>query len=813
MIKKMMITLGGVRVLAHFVVDVLSQKLNLVLPLKYRLSTSKFLTNRHSNFIESRPISYSLADTPDYSWPTVTNQNFFARHLAPSEEYNHKLDQSSKTSLDNVVSIFTRPKIELEGNVVTQFREGRSNLFFAFFAQWFTDGFFRSSLLDPRQTGANHDVDLCQIYGLDESTARALRSGKSGYLAYQGKLGEELPPHLFTEKSGQYELDPAFKNVGYLRKFSSEQQAQSGQTIAENELELAILKITKVTTKAEFEAAYCKLKPQLLVAGLERGNATVGNLLLNTLFLRCHNRLCEGLAKLDEFKVEGQPDDEKIFQAARAINLVLLIKYTIEDYINHLSGTKLFVFDPSYAQNQRWYRRPWLAAEFNLIYRWHGLVADDFRISENDTIDFRDEPSTQLKKYGLETLVAAACKQAAGNIQAGHTPPFLIDADKRMLELGRQWQLASYNEYRKAFGFKPLTSIDKLTKSPRLRAKLKAIYGHIDNIEFVTGIYAEKTVLSQLSGGLLTRMVAYDAFTQLYTNPLVSSKNYAKLMENPVAKEWIDGTKSLDELVFKIHGKPATGAIDFVNDRYKGRVKSGPLPTKPKRGTQPKYKSLSIKEDQLAYAQTLCPHLRIGLTTENLTADEKGWVENEELEDFLHIVGLKKNSLLAWVLKWGGRTKSPQTKTKQIKLTGFKGTGLDHGSSTGVLNCDLGTDSARLKVFKEMAEIHENEERLYTENFRLVAKEIHKNPANFRASSGGRYLQLLEFKIILRVYGSYDVKRKEYYLANDDCIRIWQEGKAPKNWVYPKQSDIGIGWTVKELFSAYKQYRRNEKQI
>jgi len=808
-----MMTLGGVRVLVHFVVDFLSQKINLSLPLWYRLSTSKFLTNRHSNFIESRPISYSLADTPDYSWPTVTNQDFFARHLAPSQKYNAKLEQDVETNLDNVISIFKRPQIELQNDVVTQFREGRSNLFFAFFAQWFTDGFFRSSLLDPRQTGANHDVDLCQIYGLDESTARALRSGKNGYLAYQGELGEELPPHLFIEKNGKYELDPAFKDIGYLRKFSEEQQAQSGQTIAQNELELAILKITKVTTEEEFDAVYAQQKPQLLAAGLERGNATVGNLLLNTLFLRCHNRICEDLAKLNEFKIGGQPDDEKIFQAARAINLVLLIKYTIEDYINHLSGTKIFVFDPSYAQNQRWYRRPWLAAEFNLIYRWHGLVPDDFRISENDTIDFREEPSNQLKKYGLETLLQASCKQAAGNIQAGHTPPFLIDADKRMLELGRQWQLASYNEYRKAFGFKPLTSIDKLTKSPRLRAKLKAIYGHIDNVEFVVGIYAEKTVLSQLSGGLLTRMVAYDAFTQLYTNPLVSRKNYTKLMKNPVAKRWVDTTKSLDGLVSKIHGQTANDAIDFVNDRYKGRLNSVPLPIPAKRGAQPTYKPLNNKEDKLAYAQTLCPHLRIGITTENLAPDEKGWVENEELENFLHTVGLKKNSLLSGVLRWGGRTKSPQTKTKQIKLTGFKGTGLDHGSSTGILNCDSGTDAARLKVFKDMADSQENEERLYTENFRLVAKEIHKNPANFPANAGGRYLQLLEFKIILRVYGSYDASRKEYYLSYDDCIRIWQDGKAPKNWVYPKRADIGMGWTIKELCSAYKQYRRNEKQI
>ena len=114
--------------------------------------------------------------------------------------------------------------------------------------------------------------------------------------------------------------------------------------------------------------------------GGDRVNSAAGFLAMNVLFLREHNRVCDVLKR-----EAGLTDDERLFQTARNVLIVLLMKIVIEEYINHIAPYHFkFRVNPAAFEGQRWYRQNWMAIEFNLLYRWHGLVPDSYRINDKD---------------------------------------------------------------------------------------------------------------------------------------------------------------------------------------------------------------------------------------------------------------------------------------------------------------------------------------------------------------------------------------------------------------------------------------------
>src|SRR5271166_2161026 len=110
--------------------------------------------------------------------------------------------------------------------------------------------------------------------------------------------------------------------------------------------------------------------------GGDRLNAQIGFAAMNTLFLREHNRIC-GLLR----KVYQQWDDERLFQTARNINIGVLAKVVIEEYINHISPLLFRLrLEPGRFERQNWYRTNWMTIEFSLLDRWHSLVPDSYRM-------------------------------------------------------------------------------------------------------------------------------------------------------------------------------------------------------------------------------------------------------------------------------------------------------------------------------------------------------------------------------------------------------------------------------------------------
>ena len=516
---------------------------------------ARLINRLATNFLAStttpRPNAYSLwrdhlampeADkTPiparaaaDYlTWEGVTNKRYFDLHLQPAPQgYIDSLpdnEASEQYPFGEVTHLFQR-----HGEMETD----RSSVFFMFFAQWFTDGFFRSDSLDPNKTTSNHNIDLCQIYGADEISCNALRSGVDGKLRSRIVNGEELPDTLGElDAEGKWQVKECYKELPYIKNFA----------IFE-----AIYGSTSRNPLSEEQ------KAKLFATGLERSNAILGHNVIGTLFLREHNSICDMLKQ--NF---SDWDDARLFHTARIINTVILMKLVIEDYVNHIAGLDVLRCDPAFVEKQKWYRAPWIAAEFNLLYRWHGLIPDHFEY-QGGAQAFRQNHGF-IEHEGLANILEAASQQIAGTISLGGVPNFMLPAERQMIEKGRAWGFNTYNKYREHFELKRLTSFEELTDDKALAKKLEKLYVNIDRLELTVGLFAEKSTGKTLTGELQTTMVAYDAITQIYTNPLLAKHNFTEQHFTRAGMERIEQTNSFQDLVDRHVNRLIKVSVAFPN--------------------------------------------------------------------------------------------------------------------------------------------------------------------------------------------------------------------------------------------------------
>lgn len=749
-------------------------------------SINRLGTNHQSNITHPRPNPYSLkSDGTILSWENLNDKSFFARHAPP---VNQPL---SAPDINAVVDLFCRDKKD--------FQPGRANIFFMMFAQWFTDGFFRSNHYDSRKTDSNHQIDLCQIYGINEDVTKLLRSHERGKLLAEEVNGEELPPLLYEKtKSGEYQVKKCFRKLPYVeQKYRSEENGEPTNLDHLSRLEGILLGPVRIQRKDKsLTELPDDVKSRIRVTGIDRGTSTVGHKLINTLFFREHNRICEELIAEGEFDAS---DDENLFQTARAVNTLILLRLTVEHYINNMGGLDTFQLDLdrpkskkeklnwvdrtfgsrlSWFERKYWYREPWIAAEFNLLYRWHGLVPGfDFDVSGTD-LPFTEQAGL-YEGLEFEDILKAASELPAGKIQMGNTPSFLKAVELETIKKGRDWKLPTYNQYRVMFGFKPFTSFEELSTNKELTNELKSLYGDIDNLEFTAGIFAEEPNGKFLAGSLLTSMVAYDAFTQIYTNPLLANRNYHHVLSEK-AKQIVENTNTLEE---------------FVNRNTRLQVKSLTFEAKPV------LYEVGHRLKPEHFNKILCPNLRIGVRLGLLNPDENGWVTEHELTHFLNRIGVSDLSWLSAVLVSGGVAASKEKASTDnyrngyVNIVNFENTFLDHGSSTCILNNEDGFDKDRLDVILQFS----SSGRFYMEQFKKIAEFCHEQPVKKKAQAKGEKLQLLEFEIILKIYGRKD-KNNRLYLREDDLVDIWQNSTPPQDWDFAAVNKTPtFPWSVKTI--------------
>lgn len=480
---------------------------------------SDFYINMQSYSTNPRPRPFSLASSYT-TWQSLTDRTYTGRHLPEA------VGEQNLPDIKEVVKLWQRRDNKEIPSI-------HSSLLFSFFAQWFTDSFLRTNLLDRRRNTSNHEIDLCQIYGLSEEITYRLRSKKDGKLKYQIIDGEIFPPYLF--------------NV--------EETTKDNWVFANEEFEQLHPRYTLDFIFNNVPEARLK---RMFAVGLEHGNSAIGYTILNTIMLREHNRICD-LLKVAYPKW----NDERLFQTTRNIMIVLLIKVVLRDYIGHFSRLE-FTLDPTpgMAEKQRWYRTNWIALEFNLLYRWHSMVPEEFVVGdETFSLDEFRSNTPLVTEYGIGPLITAATKQRAGRIGLYNTPNFFFDPtlpigeDKRSImertvDIGRQAKLLPFNDYREAFKMPRLNSFEELTDNQELQHELKKLYNDkIDDLEWHVGIFAEDHDEGFILGRLMTRMVGYDAFTHALTNPLMSVYVHNQQTFSQEGLSVIENTNTIEDII------------------------------------------------------------------------------------------------------------------------------------------------------------------------------------------------------------------------------------------------------------------------
>ncbi len=476
-----------------------------------REAISAALINRYTSATAPRPRPFSMAG--DYtSWRSLTDRTFTGRHLPAAPEGALTLPPEAQVN-----ELFRRERFAPATD---------TSVLFMFFAQWFTDSFLRTDRSNPAKNTSNHAIDLCQIYGLDEQRTRMLRADTGGLLRSQFIDGAEYPEFLFDQDRPDLTTQPHFEGLHDAAAFAE---------------------ILEFCPPANRRSTFA--------VGLEHGNSTIGHAMFNVIFLREHNRIARIIAA-----AHPEWDNDRVFETTRNVLIVLLLKVVVEDYIMHIGPFEFpLTIPPFIAEQASWNRTNWMSIEFNLLYRWHSLVPD--AIGELGPLDFLSN-NPMIVQRGVGDLLALCSRTRAGRIGLGNTPAFLVDrtrpevpsvTEKTTTHM-RQAHLPAYNDYRKAFGLEEFRSFDELTADPQLRARLSELYGTVDNLEWYVGIFAEDYPRDYMMGELMTVMVAYDAFTQALTNPLLARNVYTPQTFSDEGWQIIEQTSSLRQIVARNTG-------------------------------------------------------------------------------------------------------------------------------------------------------------------------------------------------------------------------------------------------------------------
>ncbi|MEP7335888.1 MAG: peroxidase family protein [Actinomycetota bacterium] len=264
------------------------------------------------------------------------------------------------------------------------------------------------------------------------------------------------------------------------------------------------------------------------------GNHWIGLEMLNTLFTLEHNAICDRLKA--EYPTWG---DEQLYQRARLVNSALQAKIHTVDWtpailphpttahamqtqwwglqseslakkFGRLTKSELLSGIPGSATNH--HGVPYaLTEEFVAVYRLHPLLPDEFtfRTTRDDSVVAEHEfpelnalhARTRLGEVGLANALYSLGVAHPGAVTLHNFPKFLQNLDRpdgtkmdlaavdilRMRERG----VPRYNDFRELFHRNRISSFEELTPDRDWQEQLRGLYGDVDEVDLMVGLYAE----------------------------------------------------------------------------------------------------------------------------------------------------------------------------------------------------------------------------------------------------------------------------------------------------------------------------------
>ncbi|MDF2748941.1 MAG: putative peroxidase [Gaiellaceae bacterium] len=334
------------------------------------------------------------------------------------------------------------------------------------------------------------------------------------------------------------------------------------------------------------------------------GNFWLGLALLHTLFSREHNAIADRLAA-------EHPDwtDERLFDKARLINAALMAK------IHTVEWTPAIIAHPTtkYAMRANWWgvlgkrlgKRsrnevlggipgsptdhhdvPYsLTEEFVAVYRMHPLLPDDFTFRSIATDEVLQERTfrelgaldvrTRLDEVGLVDSFYSLGIAHPGAITLHNYPRFLQELhtpDGRTVDLAatdvlriRERGVPRYNDFRRLFHLKPAASFEELTDNPQWAEELRRVYGDVERVDLMVGLYAEP-----LPRGFGFSDTAFRVFILMASRRLKSdrffTRDYNAETYTQTGLDWIDDTSMSDVLLR--HYPELAPALDGVENAF-----------------------------------------------------------------------------------------------------------------------------------------------------------------------------------------------------------------------------------------------------